>query len=301
MPNYNLCNILKSHGTNIVQINSRYTSDIFIGMIYDLRVLECITIHHYACVICTSGTATLGINFDEHNIKQGDMIIKFDTDILIHKGHSSDFEAQLVIFSNDLYEVLTTDLASYRSVFLAEKFPNIVSMERHEQVVVDATSQQFIYILEHLHQNHLLSAMGNVVSVFGKIVFQMIYDHQSAGEIVQHTFSRYDTIYKSFIEQVIKSYRHERTIGFYAEQLNVTPKHLASVVKQVSRRRASEWIDTYVINEAKTLLLSTNKPLYEIAEELNFESATAFSRYFIRLTSFTPRDFRHKRALQGEQ
>ena len=43
-------------------------------------------------------------------------------------------------------------------------------------------------------------------------------------------------------------------MGFYARELCITPKYLTTDIKRVSGRSASEWIDSYVILEAKTLL-----------------------------------------------
>ncbi len=38
------------------------------------------------------------------------------------------------------------------------------------------------------------------------------------------------------------------------KQLNITPKYLSSVVKEVSGKTAARWIDESVILEAKALL-----------------------------------------------
>ncbi len=292
MSKFHLSDILTSQGDKVAQINSRFTGDIFLGTIYDLSVLEYITRPHYACVVCTRGWASFRINFETIEMRAGDMIIKFDTDILINNEHSPDFETQGGVFSNDQYEKLATDLANYRSIFLAEKLPNLMSLSEREMSVVNLTLDQFSYILESLHEGHIISAMSSALSTFGKIAFQMMYDRTKMDMIPTRSFSRSDTLFKEFIELVVANYREQRSVGFYADRLSVTPKHLSSVVKSTSHRKATEWIDNYVISEAKTQLLSTDKPIYEIADSLHFESATLFSRYFRRITDLTPRTFR---------
>ena len=51
--------------------------------------------------------------------------------------------------------------------------------------------------------------------------------------------------------EVLKNYKKERSVSFYADKLCLTAKHLSSVVKEVSGKTAGEWIDNFVILEAR--------------------------------------------------
>ena len=51
-------------------------------------------------------------------------------------------------------------------------------------------------------------------------------------------------------------YKEERSVSFYADKMFLTPKHLSTLVKEVSGKTAGEWIDSLVILEAKAMLLS---------------------------------------------
>lgn len=294
MSNFHLSDILTSHDAKLTQTNTRYMEDVFIGIVYDLSVLDYIAIPHYACLVCTKGRASVSINMENYDICEGVMIIKFDINVLIHNGHTEDFEARCVIFSNDCYRQLTSSAANYRSIFLAQKLPNVFRLDERARVGVMLTIDHLSFVIEYLHDRYMIRAVSSCVGTFGKIVFQMIQEHIYRGEIAHRRFSRADSIFKAFIELVIEDHHRHRSVKHYADRLSVTPKHLAEVVKRVSHRRASEWIDSYVISEAKALLLSSDKPIYEVADELHFESATLFSRYFLRLTSITPRAFREE-------
>ena len=67
---------------------------------------------------------------------------------------------------------------------------------------------------------------------------------------------------------------------------------MSSSIKTVSGRTAGEWIDSYVILEAKLLLRNTALTVQEISAILNFPDASFFGKYFKRLTGYTPRKFR---------
>ena len=59
-------------------------------------------------------------------------------------------------------------------------------------------------------------------------------------------------------------------------------------------RSVMSWLNAHCILKAKVMLLHSDMPIYAIAEELGFQSATFFSRFFHRENGVTPSDFRKK-------
>ena len=50
----------------------------------------------------------------------------------------------------------------------------------------------------------------------------------------------------------------ERNVAFYADHLFLTPKHVSKVILEVSGKTPTQWIDEYVVLEAKSLLKYAN-------------------------------------------
>jgi AraC-like DNA-binding protein len=94
------------------------------------------------------------------------------------------------------------------------------------------------------------------------------------------------------LKAVGKHYKRERKVGFYAEKLCITSKHLSQVVKEVSGRTASEIIEDYVITEIKALLISTNMTIQQISDYLNFPSQSVFGKYVKRITGVSPKRYK---------
>ena len=82
--------------------------------------------------------------------------------------------------------------------------------------------------------------------------------------------SRKEDLFEHFIRYVSEGYKEERSVAYYAGKMFLTPKHLSTVVKEVSGKTAGEWIDSLVILEAKALLKSSEQSIQEIADELHF-------------------------------
>ena len=101
-----------------------------------------------------------------------------------------------------------------------------------------------------------------------------------------------EDIFKQFLKLVETHHYKERDISFYAEKLCLTPKYLSSIIRDVSGELAGNWIDNYVIIEAKALLISSNLTIQEICYKLNFSTPSSFTRFFKRITGMSPRKFR---------
>ena len=104
--------------------------------------------------------------------------------------------------------------------------------------------------------------------------------------------TRQDAIYESFISLVSKHHVRERGVGFYADRLNLSPKYLSKVIKKVSGRSAPEWIDGFVVLEAKSLLRYSGMSVKEIAAALNFNSQSLFYKFFLSHTGMSPSAYR---------
>lgn len=105
--------------------------------------------------------------------------------------------------------------------------------------------------------------------------------------------ARTKDLFEQFIRLVTEFHVTERGMTFYADKLGLTPKYLSRLVRQVSGRSAPEWIDSFVIMEAKNLLKNTDTTIKEIVWRLHFPSLSVFSKFFKLHTGMSPSDFRY--------
>lgn len=86
----------------------------------------------------------------------------------------------------------------------------------------------------------------------------------------------------------------KQPVTAYAARLNITPNHLNKVIKGVTGKSPSEWIEEAIMIKAKMLLRNTSKPLSEIASELGIHDQSYFARRFKRHEGITPTLYRSK-------
>ncbi len=100
-------------------------------------------------------------------------------------------------------------------------------------------------------------------------------------------------IFDRFMELVSENHTSERGMAFYADRLGLTPKYLSKLVKQYSGKAAPEWIDSFVILEAKNMLKYTGASIKEIVYKLHFPNPSVFYRFFKTHTGMTPSEYRN--------
>ena len=123
----------------------------------------------------------------------------------------------------------------------------------------------------------------------GDILTHYLTEHP---EVDSPIHNRAEEYFRQFTELLGEHYKHERSVGFYARQLCITPKYLTTLIKRISGKSVSEWIDNYVILEAKTLLKYSNMSVQEISYQLNFPNQSFFGCYFKRLTGMSPSQYK---------
>jgi AraC family transcriptional regulator, transcriptional activator of pobA len=99
-------------------------------------------------------------------------------------------------------------------------------------------------------------------------------------------------IIKRFIDLLEIHFMKERSVGFYASQLNVHPNHLNALVKKHTGLTAKESIQQRLLLETKYLLHSTKLSIKEISNRVGFHDPNYFAVFFKRLEQVSPGSYR---------
>lgn len=100
-----------------------------------------------------------------------------------------------------------------------------------------------------------------------------------------------DTI-RRFNMLVEKNFKRLHQVRDYAGLLFKSPKTLSNLFSKYSDRTPLQVIDNRLFIESKRLLIYTDKSVMEIAFDLGFKEASHFSRFFRKMSSQTPSEFK---------
>ena len=137
------------------------------------------------------------------------------------------------------------------------------------------------------------SRSSEIVRSFINILVNEIDEIISHDDSPKHQKSRNDQLLFEFKVLVSENYHDHRQLSFYADKLNVTPKHLSSVIKQASGRTANEWINEMILLEAQVLLKNHDLSIAQIAEILSFTDTSHFGKFFKKRTGEGPSAYRN--------
>ena len=242
----------------------------------------------------TEGETSLTSNLQEFRLKKNSLFIFNPKDIL--QVQSNDrFKAHLIVITPDFLKRINIDTKRMMPLFL--QFGSLPCMELTHKECTSLRS--FISMVEQELEG---PETDFAVEIIGGLIAATIY---KVGDILTHYLTEHPEVdspmhnraeeyFKQFTELLGEHYKHERSVGFYARQLCITPKYLTTLIKRISGKSVSEWIDSYVILEAKTLLKYSNMSVQEIAYYLNFPNQSFFGSYFKRNAGMSPSQYKAK-------
>lgn len=232
-----------------------------------------------------SGNASLRINLKETTFHKGDLIVASAGTVMEIMDISDDFDICMLAFHN-----------SFMDGWQKEDF---MQDYLHKRLFV---------------QLHLNDKDSERMSTIMNLLWEIIRDKPFAKETVRSTISmlfhqiesfcnnipsetkasgkREDEVFNIFLELVNDKAISQRFVGFYAEKLCITPRHLSFLIKKASGRTVMDWINDAIMQEAKIKLKYSNLPVYQISDELNFPNPSFFSKFFKRQCGKSPEKYR---------
>lgn len=99
---------------------------------------------------------------------------------------------------------------------------------------------------------------------------------------------------QTFVHLIDQNFLKQHQISFYASHINITAGHLNDLCKMCLGVSAKKYIQIKLITEAKKLITYTDLSIAQIADRLNFEDPSYFTRAFKAVTGVTPLEYRRK-------
>ena len=221
---------------------------------------------------------------------QDDLVIWQMSNTIQDVTYSDDFAADFLVVSSEFLSRFNPEMVWASKGFIFIRINP--SFHLHEQSLKLMTDD-FALFRSRLNQPNTPfkeEVLGRVMQIF-------LYDLWTAysAEMAQvETTDNAARIFLRFLSLVQRDCRRQRDVAYYADVLCITPKYLSQVCRSVSGIPASEWITYHATFEVVTLLNDQSKTLTEVADLMNFETASHFSRYVKKLLGKSPSEYRQK-------
>lgn len=238
----------------------------------------------YVCCICLSGESRGRINLKPYTLKASDVSIHFPGQLLEQEFISEDFEALCILMSKDFVGSLGLSYNFQRNITIQDN--PIFELTEKQMDAMRSYYTAATSIIDERHPKQVEVIRHLTCALFYHIGYHI---HQVTPKAIQ---TNEELIMERFLKEVQLHYKEERKVLYYAEKLHLSPGYLSTIIKNFSGKTAAEWIDDYVILEARALLKSTHFTIQQISDSLNFPSQSFFGKYFRRVTGLSPKEYR---------
>ena len=131
-----------------------------------------------------------------------------------------------------------------------------------------------------------------IIHCFSTIIYECSSLLTKNNTLYKAKLNRKEELALRFLQLVAQHFEEERSVGYFAEQLHVTPKHLSETIKEVTGKTAGKLIDQAVITQAKVLLRNPAMNIGEVATALHFSDQSFFGKFFKKHVGLSPIKYR---------
>lgn len=239
--------------------------------------------------LCTRGTAQYTLDTVKYTVHAGDIIIINTNQVTDDFFQTDDAEGLGIQISDSFYYEIFSGVHDLSMLFMFSRTHPVFHLNPQQ---VESIITYFDMIKSKVAMTHHHFRRETVRALMQALIYDTAEAMKHILENDRAKNTRAEAIYLNFIRMVERHFRQERRVGWYAQQLNITPKYLSETIRTVSHRTPNDWIDDYVVLEIRVQLKNTSKNIKEIAEQMNFPNQSFFGKYFREHVGMSPSQYR---------
>ena len=260
-------------------------------------------------IFCTEGIAQLEYDGVEVRLEKNDLFLYMVKSVATKFLCSPDFNCKMIWFSrsslwdiNRFSNVTINDISTYK-----------LQPKVHLDAVDHELFETYFKLLSGRMRDRSRLLYEDIVrSLWGTMLMELLSIYrrnvkvnvESPGEGGVNTTLHKKRLVDTFIDMVVRSEGRIRRVDEFASQMNITPKYLSMILKEVMNRRPSFIIQHFTMMTIEHRLRFTDMTIQEIANDLNFPNPSFFGKYFKDHTGMTPMEYRvkyHKYTMKSEE
>jgi|LGOV01.1.fsa_nt_gb transcriptional regulator GlxA family with amidase domain len=145
-----------------------------------------------------------------------------------------------------------------------------------------------LYLVEKYHSKQSADICANLLLIDRGRDSQLSYKNLSSTLLVE------DKEMKKLLSWMKKNLHKELTTKKLAKKMNIHERTLLRQFKKTLNLTPNQYLQNLRIEEAKALLMNTQKSFNVITDEVGFNNESSFRRLFKRETSLNPGEYRKK-------
>jgi AraC-like DNA-binding protein len=254
---------------------------------------------HGLIVICTGGMAQFDYDGQQMQLHKNDLYLYMAHSVVCNFMSSPDFNCRQIWFSrSELWNINMYGEVSLADMTYLKQHPKVHLSDEEMALLED----YFKLLCRRMRDQKPLLYSDIVRSLVSTMMLEMLCmircdkEQKALSDIQEDNSPGFHKrrIADKFMRLVEQSDGRIRRVDDFATQLNVTPKYLSTVLKEVMNRRPSTFIQLYTMKAIEHRLRYTDMTMQEISNDLNFPNPSFFGKYCKEHLGMTPLEYRMK-------
>ena len=255
--------------------------------------------NHGVLIFCTEGRAQFEYDGNVIQLQKNDFFLYMVHSTVSNILTSSDFNCRQIWFTRDeLWNIEIYNLVSLADMSLLKLYPvvhltddDIKLCDSYFQLLCSRMKSSTSALTPYIVRSLLGTMMLELLSIMRRSSEQAARQDRQEG--VNSSIHK-KRIIDNFMRLVEESDGRIRRVDEFANKLNITPKYLSTILKEVMNRRPSTYILLYTLKAIERRLRFTDMTMQEIANDLKFPNASFFGKYCKEHLGMTPLEYRNK-------
>jgi len=239
-------------------------------------------------LLCKADGGSICVDSKEYKLSKNNVVVLPENHIIRNISPSLMRESNVIAVSVDyilnMPSPIDTSILNYSRYISVlkvsdEKFSDLQS---YYKFIYKESQEGCRYQSEIIH------------SIFYALILEIMAEYENVLRAEESANIKDNNLSDRFFRLLAIHYKQYRTVQFYANSLNLTPKYLSTAIKRTTGRPILSWIHEAIMIDAKMLLRTTDMTIQEISEQLNFSSPSAFVQFFRKDTATTPNLYRKR-------
>ena len=255
--------------------------------------------NHGLIIVCTGGMAQFDYDGQQIQLRKNDLYLYMAHSVVCNFMSSPDFNCRQIWFSHsELWNINMYGEVSLADLAYLKQHPKVHLSDEDVALLDD----YFGLLCRRMRDRKPLLYSEIVRSLVSTMMLEMLCmmrrdkaqrEQMAVQDDSTPGFHR-RRLADRFMRLVEQSDGRIRKVDDFANQLNVTPKYLSTLLKETMNRRPSEVIQLFTAKAIVRRLRFTDMTMQEIANDLNFPNASFFGKYVKEHLGMTPLEYRKK-------
>lgn len=254
---------------------------------------------HGVIILCLSGKIRFEYDGTEIQLQKDDMFLYMVNSVVSNFMISPDFNCRQIWFTrSELFNINIYNGTSLSDMAQLKLHP-VIHFTADDVALFDT---YFKLLCRKMSNCSSLLQADIVRSLLGTLMLELLSMMRRPTDLssdIDHSADQTPNFHKKriidqFMSLLEQSDGRIRRVDEFASQLNITPRYLSAILKEVMNRRPSVYIQLFTMKAIEHRLRFTEMTMQEIAYDLRFPNASFFGKYFKEHTGMTPLEYRMK-------